>query len=163
MVLFLLCVKADIDNIAEIAFPEASQWCLDLQQSDGDEVKEGVYVCKDEESEIRGSKGVANFVMKFPGSNKEVTVNVITELKGKQSIRKYLEQDSGQFIPVVGFECRGVQPISWHPQTTCVVTTTGGSKFTDVNLEEKEWCEFDDDNELSVEIMDVQFQFIKAK
>ena len=45
-------------------------------------------------------------------------------------------------VPVVAFECRGCEPVGWHPQTSCRVKTTGGKVFEDVDLEEKEWCEF---------------------
>ena len=66
-------------------------------------------------------------------------------------------------VPVVAFECRGCEPVGWHPQTSCRVRTTGGKVFEDVDLEEREWCEFDDENDLSVEILGLEYAFSKSK
>ena len=53
------------------------------------------------------------------------------------------------------------EPISWHLQTSCRVKSTGGTVFDDVDLQESEWCEYDDDNSLSLEIMNVQWEIVK--
>ena len=110
MVVFVLRFKADIENVEEISFPEHAQWCLNLKQSDGDEVKEGVYVSSEEEIAMSGSRGVANFVMKYPGGSKEVSLNV-QQIKG--TTRAYTLDDSGSYVPIVAFECRG-----WYESTS---------------------------------------------
>ena len=30
--------------------------------------------------------------------------------------RQNSEADSNQFVPIVGFDCRGAEPVDWHPQ-----------------------------------------------
>ena len=119
MVVFVLRLKADVENVEEISFPEHAQWCINLKQSDGDEVKEGVYVSSEEEVAMSGSRGVAHFVMKFPGGSKEVSLNV-QQIKG--TTRAYTLDDSGSYVPIVAFECRG-----WYESTSrtllqCVTT-----------------------------------------
>jgi hypothetical protein len=93
---FLLCIKADVENIASLQPEEHHRWCLDvrsprttarmthrfihalmysthsvfahalsraqLKQSDGDEVRNGVYISDEEEHELNGSKARARRV-----------------------------------------------------------------------------------------------------
>ena len=88
MVVFLLCVKADLENVEEITPEEHLRYCLDvrrvarairnpsattkrlrhsslracvpaqLKQSDGDEERKGVYVSDEEEHELPGGSKV---------------------------------------------------------------------------------------------------------
>ena len=45
-----------MENVATLEPEEHAQWCLDLRQSDGDEVRSGVVLCDDEQHELQGSK-----------------------------------------------------------------------------------------------------------
>ena len=72
-----------------------------------------------------GSRGTANFVISF--DKREASIS-FTEVKGKvillsciflwpphslkllQVRRQYTADDSGKFVPVVAFECRGAEP-----------------------------------------------------
>ena len=74
MVLLVLYVKAELENIGSIKFPANLQYCFDVKDAQSDEEKKGVYMCADEIAEIDGSKGDANFVMRFPDCKKQCTV-----------------------------------------------------------------------------------------
>lgn len=39
------------------------------------------------------------------------------------------------------------------------VESTGGAVFDNVRLEEKEWCDYDEENELSVGIYELEWKF----
>ena len=75
MVLLVLYVKAELENIGSIKFPANLQYCFDVKDVQSDEEKKGVYMCADEIAEIDGSKGDANFVMRFPDCKKQCTVS----------------------------------------------------------------------------------------
>ena len=134
MVVFVLRLKADVENVEEISFPEHAQWCLNLKQSDGDEVKEGVYVSSEEEVAMSGSRGVAHFVMKFPGGSKEVSLNV-QQIKG--TTRAYTLADSGSYVPIVAFECRGwyvLVSLCFSVAFPPFLILSGGDEWMDASL-----------------------------
>ena len=64
MVVFVLSMKADIEGIEAIKKVPGQQWCLDLKQSGGEEVRKGVFVSDDEQVELAGGRATANFAMK---------------------------------------------------------------------------------------------------
>ena len=72
---FVLWVKAELENVAEIAAPAGHAWCIDVQQAAGTEEKKGVWVDPAEEAELSGSRGVANLVIKF--DNKEASASLV--------------------------------------------------------------------------------------
>ena len=76
MVLLVLWVKAELENVKSIEFPPNMQYCLDVKDSQGADTKEGIFVCVDEESDMAGSRGVANFVMRFPECSKQVSITM---------------------------------------------------------------------------------------
>jgi hypothetical protein len=43
------------------------------------------------------------------------------------------------------------------------VESSGGKKFEDVNLEEKEWCDFDEKKDVPVGIYEVESRFERHK
>jgi hypothetical protein len=46
-----------------------------------------------------------------------------------------------------------------HPQDGWLVASTAGKKFEDVDLSEKEWCDFDDKGNQSVGIYEFESKF----
>jgi hypothetical protein len=76
MVLLVLYVKATLENVGSITFPRNIQYCFDVKDAQSDEAKQGVFVCADEVAEVDGSKGEANFVMRFPDCKKQVSVTL---------------------------------------------------------------------------------------
>ena len=85
-----------------------------LQQSQGTEQRKGVEICENEVHEIPGSKGTAHFIMKWDKQDKKVSTVNIEHVK--KFTRGYMEDDSNQFVPIVGFDCRGAEPVDWTPQ-----------------------------------------------
>ena len=126
-----------------------------MKQSGGSEVREGVYVSSEETAELEGSRGEANLVMKFPGGTKQCSMSVVSP-KGKT---RALTEDDSDFVPIVAFECRGMEPVKWTPTDGFCCASTGGMKYTDVDLSDGEWFEYDDENDLSVSIQNVEHEF----
>ena len=80
----------------------------------------------------------------------------IQEIKGVT--RQFTSEDK-DFVPMVAFECRGLEPIDWRPESGFTVTGISGTKWEDVDLSEKEWTEYDEKSQDSVSIMDLQWEF----
>lgn len=55
--------------------------------------------------ELMGSKGHANFVIKWSSSSSQSYIKIV-DMKGVKGI--YSAQDSGKFVPILALECRGI-------------------------------------------------------
>ena len=140
---------------------------LQVKNSSGEDVREGVYVSSAEEHELAGSKGTANFVIKWVrDARNQANLNVVEDMKkvvfkytgtafppqavtpssllihrvtcdrtsSKQRLNsckivfRNAADDEGKFAPLVAFECRGLDPIEWHPEVrdtvVCAVCPT---------------------------------------
>mmetsp|Transcript_31322 Transcript_31322/g.88825 ORF Transcript_31322/g.88825 Transcript_31322/m.88825 type:complete len:162 (+) Transcript_31322:246-731(+) len=157
MVLLCLHIKANLENIKSLTLPVGHIWCVTLQQSQGSERRPKVEICENESHEIPGSKGNANFIMKWAKDDRKVCTINIEHVKNYT--RAYGEDDNNQFVPIVGFDCRGAEPVDWHPQGGFRIESTGGAVFDNINLEEKEWCDYDDDAGLSVGVYELEWKF----
>ena len=56
MPLFVLKIKADLENLKSLEFSAATVWKFDVE-SDSSEVREGITFCRNEEQELEGSRG----------------------------------------------------------------------------------------------------------
>lgn len=160
MPVFLLQIKAQLQNVDLIARPEDCQWCLTLKNSVGEDVREGVYVSIDEEIELTGSRGTANFAMKWEkDSRKEAYLN-LQHVKGVT--RNYKAEDSGNWVPIIAFECRGLDPIDLSPEDNWNVVTSSGQMIENVDLSEKEYYDVDDKGD-EVSITELEWKFTVHK
>ena len=99
MVLFILYVKADLENVKELVAPKNHQGCIDVRQSNGEEVREGVFVSEEHEHEVSGSPGTANFLLKWhPSERKQCQLDVKRDVKN--ITRTVKGEDSGEFVPI---------------------------------------------------------------
>lgn len=145
--LILLSIKANLENVAELWVPEGAQYCLtvrvchchchchhapaQVKNSVGEDVRENVFVCADEEYELTGSRGTAHFTVKWEKDSKKeactlfvrfsmtITCITTTDLNitpVKNVTRRVTGDDSGSFVPIIAFDCRGLEPVKFHPQ-----------------------------------------------
>lgn len=153
---FLLCLKGNLENVAALKLSGENRFAVTLKDTSGEDTKE-VVVTTEEELPLSGSRGTAHFVMKWDkASKKECYINVI-EVKGVT--REMTEEDNGNFVPMIGFECRGVEPIDFRPEDGFVAESTGGKTFEGVDLSEKDWCDFDDDAGVPVGVYELEWEF----
>ena len=62
------------------------------------------------------------------------------------------------------FDCRGIEPVDFSPSDGWIAKIEQSGKiFADVDLNEKEWVEYDDKIKESVGVYDLQSNFIKIK
>lgn len=116
-------------------------------------------VSTDEVIELSGSRGTANFAMKWvPDSKHQAYLNVMTELKG--IIKPLTADHEGKYVPIVAFDCRGLEPIAWLPNDSFIVKGAGGRMvWEDVDLSEGEWVEYHESCGGEVSIMDLKWKF----
>ena len=113
-----------------------------------------------------------NFAFKFEGARKQSTVTVLSPSDKKcKGVFKDAGEDAGWwsqeaaekygddgFVPMVAFEMRGCELKSWSKEgTRAVVVTEGGASFEGVELHE-DWCEYDEENDASVQLLEVEFK-----
>lgn len=110
-----------------------------------------------ESQPIKGSRGSANFVSKCKLCGRENSLDII-----KESIAEYNAEDSNQMKKIVAFDCRGVEPTDFSPRTGFYCEgVESPTKFTDIDLSEKDWCDYDESTQQSVGVYEVTSQFIK--
>lgn len=170
MPLFVAFVKAELEGVASLAPPEDVTWKIDVKHSSGDEVRSGVTICASDEVELTGSKGVANLVLKFADASEQSNCSVVTAFnrdkkKGKKKgggkggddePRAVTADDSGEWVPIVAFEARGLEVVNLTLGTgDLVVTAEGGRAWDDADLSD-DWAEYDEENEVSVSVMSIE-------
>ena len=67
--------------VSEPCNPGPSLLALQVKDSAGEDIREGVYVAADEVHELSGSRGVANFVMKWAKDSKREAYLNVEEVK----------------------------------------------------------------------------------
>jgi len=163
MVKIGLQLKADFENIVNlVAEGEDFRWYLKLKCLGCGEVSDKFqYVTLDESSPLKGGRGSANLVTKCKFCSRENSIDII-----KESIKPVGKPDEKQpgFQSIVSYDCRGIEPVEFSPRVGwSAESAESGKKFTNIDLTENEWADYDENAQLSVGIYDLQYQFVKEK
>ena len=160
MVFLVIEARCSLENVARLALPPHHTFCVSLSSPDGMETKDTVFISDNEEFDIPNSKGTAHFVMKWPESKKEATINVVSIPK---HTRPYIDaEDSETYVPIAAFECRGADITKWFPESGYIVRSTAGPTWTDVDLKE-DWNEYCEKGEEPVGISEMESRIVKHK
>ena len=129
---------------------------IQVKNSAGEDMREGVWVSPTEVHELSGSRGTANFLLKWVRDAKhEASLNV-QQIKG---VTRSFTSEDVDYVPIVAFECRGMEPIDWMPDAGFIIKSNSGQIFTDVDLSEKEWADYDEKSGDSVSVMNLEWIF----
>lgn len=80
------------------------------------------------------------------------------------SYKPYKIEDNEFYQSIVKFDCRGLEPIDFDPRANWEAEgAESGTKFDDIDLNEKEWAEFDEKTNEPVEINEISSRFVKTK
>jgi len=124
----------------------------------GDENTAPVYLTKEEKQSMSSGKGEANLIYRCKFCKRENSIDI---LEGYG--RPYKLEDSGKYVPLAAFDCRGAELSKWDPRSGFSVKSTASStKFNDINLED-DWTEYDEEGGESVSIMNLESKFTKIK
>jgi hypothetical protein len=112
------------------------------------------------------------FSLKWEGSKKSSVLHVLDAAATKTALKKknikgspvkdeYVAEDSGNYVAILAFECRGLEPYEFHPLgDEFVVESEGGTVFdSDIDLSEGDWADYDEENDLAVSISEFQAKF----
>ena len=87
---------------------------VQVKNSVGDDVREGVRVTSLHTEELKDSRGTANFALKWvKDSRKAAYLNVVPI---KNLTRHMTENDDLEWVPFIAFDCRGLDVIGFHPE-----------------------------------------------
>lgn len=96
---------------------------MQVKDSTGEDTRKGVQVTSNHQEELPGSRGTAHFVLKWVRDSKHAAhLNVVEvpkelKVKGRAKVAGcYSALDDGNFVGIVGFDCRGLDVIDWEPQ-----------------------------------------------
>lgn len=71
MTIFALQIKATLENVSKLIPISNNLWKFDIINSSG-ERREGITVTLEDQIELEGSRGIANYVMKWPGERTRI-------------------------------------------------------------------------------------------
>ena len=183
MVLFLLCVKAELDGVSSLQLLKSSNLCFSIRNPLNDyETREKIAFDPQEtlEQEEGDREPPHHFCVKWEGSKKASTLMVLDEEGAKSAMKKIKKKggknidseidvprdvsadDSGQYVPILAMECRGLEPYAFHPMgEEFRVVSDGGLVFEDdVDLSEGDWGEYDEENDAALSINEFESKII---
>ena len=155
---FVLKMKAEFENVGKLMFDPANQWSLVVQNADGSETCEA-YLSRDEEMELQGSKGTAHFIKKWPGENKQSYLKII-DVKNA-TVDEVTAEHSQEWVGLVCFEARGLEPVGWMTKSDFTVQSEGGTLFDPeaIEFDDGTWADYDAENDVPVSITELEFRF----
>ncbi|XP_074077505.1 CXXC motif containing zinc binding protein isoform X2 [Macrotis lagotis] len=107
---------------------------------------------------LKGGRGSATMVQKCKLCSRDNSIDILSN-----SIKPYDAEDSEKFKTIVEFECRGLEPVDFQPQAGFAAEgTETGTAFSDINLLEKDWTDYDEKAQESVGIYEVTHKFVKC-
>lgn len=81
-------------------------------------------------------------------------------------VRRYTAEDSesGKFVPLIKLDCRGIEPLEFIPKDGWEAEGAETStKFTDIDLSEGDFSEYDEKAEASVGIYNFTSKVVVSK
>ena len=160
---YALEIKADLEGLAKLTPLENNVWQFDIScdSGGGGERKEGITVSALDELEIEGSRGHANYVMKWHTSKQHAHIKIMP-LDKKMSPGCYPVQKAGEFVKIAAFECRGLSLERWIPGTDFSGEGETGTVFSAVDLSDPDgWTDYDEGADESVSVMNLEHRIVR--
>lgn len=125
-------------------------------------------VSQDEVVELANAQ--AHFLYKCKCCSREnyLTILPSNQINSKEKGKKttidtvYSSSDEDKFKTIISFDCRGLDLIGFEPRDGWAVES-GRKTFVDVDLTEKDWCEYNDVDNVPVEINNMEYKFVPIK
>ncbi|XP_070562924.1 CXXC motif containing zinc binding protein-like [Ptychodera flava] len=159
MVKIGLQIRANLENVTNLQ-PEGEdfRWYLKLKCLNcGEEPDHFQYLTLLESSPLKGGRGSASLVVKCRLCSRENSIDII-----KESIKSYNAEDNLRFKTIVTYDCRGTEPTDFSPRAGFVCQGAETGTPFEVDLQEKEWVDYDEKAKDSVGIYEVESKFVKV-
>jgi Eukaryotic protein of unknown function (DUF866) len=166
-------MKADLENVSSVSLRKDADLCITVKNPLSDyEVREkivlnpSVLVEQDESSR----DDPHHFSLKWDGSKKASTLTILSEKEAKTALKKKRHSkkdctpsdyaESGEWHPILCVECRGLEPAVYFPGDEFVITSTGGTVFTEeVDLSDSDWADYDAEHDVPVGLSQIEFKW----
>lgn len=184
LIVSLLLVCSDLEGVSSISLDRTANICLSVRDPRSDEVREKIVLNPSEpiEQDESSREPPHHFALTWQGQKKRSVIEVLDEAAVKSALKKagkkkkgggggevgmprdVTADDSGEYVPVLALECRGIEPYAFRPMgEELVVTSEGGTKFSsDLTLDEGDWADYDEENDISVSISEFESKFVSA-
>eukprot|EP00898_Chlorokybus_atmophyticus_P001094 jgi/Chlat1/1986/Chrsp158S02314 len=155
--LLLLEVKCELENLASLKPKPDTPWVFSIKCGSCQERSDKEsHMVQGETYDIPNSRGEANLVQKCKFCGRFGTINFVEE-KGKT-------RASGEYAPFLLLECRGVEPVTWHPRDGYTAeSAASATRFDDVDLSDGEFVDYDEKGKASVGVYNIQHRFRPTK
>ncbi|OJT10102.1 UPF0587 protein [Trametes pubescens] len=113
-----------------------------------------------EERDVSGGKGsTAHFVWRCGLCKRESSA----KFEPGEKPKPYSADANGQFLPFLTLDCRGLEFIGFDPRGIWkCVGAESGTVFSEVDLEEGEWVDYDEKSSLPVGVSNFESQWARA-
>ncbi|CAG7833154.1 unnamed protein product [Allacma fusca] len=126
----------------------------------GDVSERFLYVCAAVTVPTKTGRSTANLVGKCKNCSREWTLNILPESIVPFKAEEEAKGDGYQAIAV--FEVRGCEPAEFEPRKGWkVASSESNATFSDVDLSEGDWADYDDRASVSLAIMELTSRFTK--
>ena len=149
---FMIYIKANLQHVQSFRPSENARYCLTL--TSGDDERENIWLDPKIKEEAPGGRSETNLIIRFEGAKKPATVDFI----GGDIIAEYTENDSGQWVAIQAFECRGCEITKYSPQDDWIVIGESGQEFVEEIMLSDDWCDYDEGADVSPEITDLEMK-----
>ncbi|XP_003921594.1 CXXC motif containing zinc binding protein isoform X1 [Saimiri boliviensis] len=155
-----LQLKATLENITNLRpVGEDFRWYLKMKCGNCGEISDKwQYIRLMDSVALKGGRGSASMVQKCKLCARENSIEILSS-----TIKPYNTEDNENFKTIVEFECRGLEPVDFQPQAGFAAEgVESGTVFSDINLQEKDWTDYDEKAQESVGIYEVTHRFVKC-
>jgi len=157
----LLSIKADLENVTNLQPASDFEYFFQVKCNSCYETHSNfVSMNRTEERDVSGGKGnTAHFVWRCGFCKRESSA----KFEAAFPPQPYQAESSGQFAPLVTLDCRGLEFTGFQPRGIWNCEGTGsGTKFTEVDLEDGEWVDYDEKAKQPVSIMGIESKWSRA-
>ncbi|KAK3491020.1 uncharacterized protein B0T23DRAFT_383002 [Neurospora hispaniola] len=116
-----------------------------------------VGVSRFENNEMSGSRGEANFVWKCKNCKRESSASI------KAAPAAYEQTEPAKKQKLLEFDCRGLEFVEFQPEGSWLAEgIDSNTKFTDIDLTEGEWFDYDEKANDEVSIKELKWEINRA-
>lgn len=160
MVLLLLEIKAELESLTDLRPQNGSEFTYYFKLkcgSCGEVTQKYSSVTVSEQFDMPKSRGKAHLVQKCKFCGREGSVNMVD---GRGRSYTLEDSESGKYVPVMCFDCRGIEPVEFSSRDEWAAEGITGTKFAGIDLSEGEFAEYDEKASCPVGISNVEHRFI---
>ncbi|KAJ1667924.1 hypothetical protein IW140_003458 [Coemansia sp. RSA 1813] len=154
-----LQLKAELTNVTDL-MPASSDHCWNFKikcNSCHEVDKNLITISAQDGSQISGSRGEANLVMKCKFCKREGVASIVGEPA------PYTAENSGSFARVLTVECRGIEPVEVELRDGWRAKSTESNECFELDLTESEWYDYDDKAAVEVSVTEIESQLVRSK